>query len=303
MAKEWDKFQSDYKKLAPKIAEYSAANASVAKTRINTANTNCGEGKRNLADCMIAARKNGVTGDTLVDFMTDKGLADDYQALKAANNMLADELLKMEAFSKEAALVVADLTKLDAAVTKDLKGRKDKSKSKKDIEALQGKIAEDLKSVKDAAGKWAAVEPMKKNLPGKFPDTVAKILKQAPDAQENRHDAEMLPMLLVDRNLKSNVSKALTLAKKISDNIAEARDLAADDMVGAAKKIRGSSENFKKLAETNAPYQKLKASSNQDIVISLDKDKIEKAINDIEKAYKLGETKVRGAANTLKKAG
>ena len=303
MAKEWDKFQSDHKKLAPNIAEYSAANASVAKTRINTANTNCGEGERHLADCMVAARKNGVTGDTLVDFMKDKEFADDYKALKSANNMLAEELLKMEAFSKEAALVVADLTKLDAAITKDLKGRKDKSESKKDIESLQGKIAEDLKSVKDAAGKWAAVEPMKKNLPGKFTDIVAKILKQAPDKQENRHDAEMLPMLLVDRNLKSNVSKALTLAKKISDDVAEALDMAADDMVGAARKIKVSSRHLKKLAEINAPYQKLKASSKHDIVISLDKDKIEKAINDIEKAYKLGETKVRGAATTLKKAG
>lgn len=303
MAKEWDKFQSDYKKLAPKITEYSAANASVAKTRINTANTNCGEGERNLSDAMVGARKNGVTGDTLVDFMKDKGFADDYKALKSANNMLAEELQTMEAFSKEAATVVAELVKLDAAITKDLKGRKDKSESKKDIEALQGKIAEDLKSVKDAAGKWAAVEPLKKNLPGKFPDTVARILKQAPDVQAKRQEAEMLPMLLVDRNLKSNVSKAAALAKKIMDDTSAAIDLAADDMAGAAKLIKASSEDLKKLSELNASYQKLLSTNKQDIAISLDKDKIEKAIKDIAKAYTIGETKLRGAATTLKKAG
>ena len=136
MAKEWDKFSSDYKKLAPKIEKYSAENASTAKTRINSANTNCGEGERNLADCMVTARKNGVTGDTLVDFMKDKTFAEGYKLLQAATNMMAEELLTMQAFSKEAGEVLADVTKLDAAITKDLKGRKDKSESKKDIEGL-----------------------------------------------------------------------------------------------------------------------------------------------------------------------
>ncbi|MBC7477159.1 MAG: hypothetical protein H7317_03580 [Pseudorhodobacter sp.] len=303
MAKEWDKFQSDYKKLAPRIEKYSAANASTAKTRINSANTNCGEGERFLADCMIVARKNGVTGTTLVDFVKDKTFADGYKQLKTATNMMAEELLALQEFSKEAALVLAEVTKLEAAVAKDLKGRKDKSESKKDIEALQEKLAVDAKSLKEAAGKSDAVEPLKKNLPAKFPDTVAKILKQAPDAQEKRQDAEMLPMLLVDRNLKSNLSKALNLGKTITAEIQQALDDAADDMVKAAGRIKTAAVQLKALGDLNTDYQKLKTANKRDIEISKDKDKIETAIDAIEKTYKTAESKVRGAATTLKKAG
>lgn len=303
MAKEWDKFQSDYKKLLPQIKKYSVEEASAAKTRVNSANTNCGEGERNLAASMVKARKNGVTGTALPDFIEDKGFAEAYKLMKSAFNMLAEELIAIEAFSKAAAVVQTDVTKLDTAITKDLKGRKDSSASKKEIEGLQEQIATDLKALKEAAGKYDGVEPMKKNLPGNFPKSVAAVLKQAPEAQETKEETETLPMLLVDRNLKSNVSKALKIAKTIGDEIKEALELAATDMGGAATKIKAAAGELKTLSELVKQYQKLKTDYKQDIAVSKDKGKIETAIDTIEKAYTVSESRVRGAATTMKKAG
>ena len=230
MSKEWDKFESDYKKLQPQIKKYSTDEASAARTRVNTANANCTEAEVYLAGTMVKARKNGVTGDTLPDFIADKGFVEAYKLMKISFNALAEELVAIETFSKAAAAVQADVVKLDAAITKDLKGRKDTSATKKDIETMQGKIAVDLKALKEAAGKYDGVEPFKKTRPGNFPKSVAAVLKQAPDEQEKKEESETLPMLLVDRNLKSNVAKAMTSAKSIAEGIKDALELAATDI-------------------------------------------------------------------------
>ena len=160
-----------------------------------------------------------------------------------------------------------------------------------------------MKSLKEAAGKYDAVEPMKKNVPTNFPKTVANILKQAPEAQEKKREATLLPQLLVDRNLKTNLSKALTLGKAIAEETSAAIDEAASDMVKAATMIKGAAVKLKTLSDLNTDYQKLKTANKQDIAVSKDKDKIETAIDAIEKTYKTSESKVRGAATTLKKAG
>ena len=257
MSKEWEKFQSEYKKLQPKIAKYSKDEASAARNRVNSANTNAGEGERHLADSMVTARKNGVTGDTLQDFMKDKGFAEAYTLLKTSLNDMAKELVAMESFSKEAMVVHGEVTKLDAAITKDLKDRKDKSATKKDIEGLQAKLAEDLKTLKEAGGKWALVEPLKRNRPANFTKTVATILKQAPEVQAARQEAVMLPQLLVDRKIKHNLSRAVTLAKSIADDCGKAIEVAGDDMKAALSLVKGAGEALKELTGLNGEYQKL----------------------------------------------
>src|SRR5690606_23428246 len=98
-----------------------------------------------------------------------------------------------------AAKAAGELTKLKAEIDKDLKSRKDKSESKSDIEKLKAKVEADLKDMRDAAAVYGRMDARAKNYCNDYEKHIARILKQAPEAQKAQRDSTMLPQMLVDR--------------------------------------------------------------------------------------------------------
>ena len=60
--KNWDKFQADYRRLAPCIPKYACSEAATDGKRLGIAQANCWQGEQNLAESMVTARKNGGKG-------------------------------------------------------------------------------------------------------------------------------------------------------------------------------------------------------------------------------------------------
>src|SRR5690348_6070584 len=137
MAKEWEKFDAEYKKIKAKYSKHTKDEASTTAQRLRLANANCSEGESNLKSSLVAARREGVTGSTFADFMKNARFKEAVALLNKAAGALEGEVKRCDEFSQQAEAAVGELNALKAKIEKDLKGRKDSSESKKDIEALQ----------------------------------------------------------------------------------------------------------------------------------------------------------------------
>lgn len=304
MAKEWEKFQSEYKKLQPDIKKHSMENASATSKRVQTASANCGQGEANLAEAMVIARKDGVKGTGLADLVKDKAFKDALGLLDKATSMLTEQIRAFEAFSTKAGEVGAQVAKLQVAIEKDLKGRKDKSESKKDIEALLDQTKEDQKELKKSADYYAQrVNKANLGYAANFQKTVAAILKQAPDVQDKARDATLLPQLFVDRNLKKNTTLALVLAKQVHEACDAAVEGAQVNLAAAAGPLKTAQAALIKLKKLADEYADAIKKFPDAISNSKDKAKIEKMTDSIAKALDGAAREFKGVATTIKKAG
>ncbi|MEO8243136.1 MAG: hypothetical protein ABI832_12575 [bacterium] len=304
MAKEWGKFQSDYKKISPSIQKYAFDAAAAYSKRMGIAHTACFQGEQNLSESMVTARKNGVTGTGLNDFIKDKDFKQAIGLLDTQVSMLTEATRDFEAFCKAAAKTADDVGKLHDAIAKDLKSRKDKSVSKKDIEALlQTTLDNQADLIKSSKYYEQRVNKGILGYAGNFQKTVARILKEAPAAQEKSKASTELPMLFVDRNIKKNFSAAVTAGKKVAALCDSALEKAQDDLKAAASDLKAAAAAFKPLKALQEGYDMAMKTQGAALDISKDKAAILKMVAAIEKAHATAERTLRGTATTIKKAG
>ncbi|MEO6300347.1 MAG: hypothetical protein ABIV25_01225 [Paracoccaceae bacterium] len=303
MAKEWEKFQKDYAKLASSIKTYSFIEAQAYSKRLSTAWATCSQGEENLADSMVTARKNGVAGTGLADFTKDKSFKEALGLLDKATSMLTEEIRAFENFCLKAGDAVVEVAKLTNAIEKDLKGRKDKSESKKEIEGLLVKADADRKDMLKASKYYTEkVTPAALGYAKNFQKTVGKVLAQAPADQDKRKDATELPQLFVDRNLNKNFKHAVSVEKQIRELCNAAIEKAADDMKAAAGILKTAAPLLMELKSLRDSYTKAAKDHSSALDVSKDKAKIEKMVDVIIKSYEKAEPVFRGTATTMKKA-
>ena len=305
MSKELKKFEGEFKKIKPKLKTHNKDTAARLKKLTYSIWLDCtSQGEEYLAESMVPAFKAGVKGTNLADFMKVKEFKEAYNTLKTAANNLAIEVNKAAAMQKEALGLLAATNKLDADITKDLKKRKDKSKSKTDIENMQ-------KEVKAAATEFTAAGkahdnllPGAKQYPGSFTKKVQKVLKTPPAKAQSMLDATVLPQLLQDRNLTSNRNKVKKALEIVNSKCDDAMKAAETDLKSAGAPLKAAAAAFKALKEIHDQYVRAKNDNRvkKQINDSKDKASILKAIGFFEKAYVAAERKFRGTSTTIKKA-
>lgn len=305
LAKEWDKFQADYKKLKTTYKDVTKDEQSAAAQRFRLANANTSEGEANLRSAITKARRDGVTGNDFAAFVKNKDFKEAVQLLNVAAKELDEQIAGLDKLAATAGEAADKFATLHAAIEKDLKGRKDSSESKKDIiklkETIEGDFQE-LKAIETNAPK--PVLPIWRNYGSNFQKTVEKILKEDPDAAASQTDGNELPTKLVDRVLNSNLQKCRGAAKDIKALCDAAFDLAGNgDKAGALTNIKQAAERRKEVTPIVADYQKIARQYPQDIEISKDKKKIEAAIAEMVELDATTERTIRGLATTLQKAG
>jgi hypothetical protein len=302
MAKEWDKFQADYKKLKPSIEKYSASEASAVLKRVTIAKAALPQGERNLSESMVTARKNGVTGKGLPDFMKDKSFSEAKKLLDVAVGMMVETLKEIDTFAAAATGVADEVADLHAKILKDLKGRKDSSESKKDIEKLRDTLY-DHHGVLAASGKInEKVIPYLRGYVGNYMKTINGILAEAPDEQEEMKESTELPQLLVDRNIKKNYSAAMALAETVQKSCDEAIEQAQVDLKAALPHIKAAQVALVKLKKIADDYEDVVNKFKDNLEVSKDKSKIEKMIAAIDKALVTSARTFKGVSTTIKKA-
>jgi len=304
MAKEWDKFQSTYKKIEPKLKIYTEANGAKKSAIFSNAYSNCSVGENNITDSMVTAREKGVTGTELKDFMKDKGFQEAMKLYTLAVNEMDAAQKDYGTFCTEARGVADEVALLHAAIEKDLKGRKDKSESKKDIEGLRDQLAKDWKLL-DAVAKRNTknTSPAKEKYVENYKKTIDELLKEAPEEQQRKKDEAELPQLLVDRNIKSNFSKAIAMVKRIDEHCAAALEASEEDLKAAAPHLKLAVGELSPLKKMNDLYEDVVKRFDADIQNSKDEAKIRKMIGAITKGFADSDRKIRGIATTIKKAG
>ena len=112
-----------------------------------------------------------------------------------------------------------------------------------------------------------------------------------------------LPQLFVDRNIKSNFTKAVAGAKRVEKACTSAIEAAVGGIEKALPFLKTAKTELEKVKEVNDQYLTAVGKFGKTLDVSKDKDKIEKMIAAIAKAYETAERKFRGAATTIKKAG
>ena len=304
MSKEFDKFQSDYKKIAPKLTSYTKAAADKLFAKISsTYTTTILAGERHLAESTAVARGQGVVGDKIQDFMKNKAFADALKAYDVSVGFVKEAQDAMNKFSLEAREVCNSLATLQKAIEKDLKSRKDSSATKTDIEKLKKQIEGDFQGCEYAADRAGKVPLVQANYVANFQKNVDKILKAAPETQQEKLDDTMLPQLLVDRNIKKATTHSLSLTKKIAELCDSAIDQAATDVKLAAPLLKEAAGLLIEVKKTSETYAKALEHSKKQLEKSTEKDKIYKSVETIGKAYEASERRIRGTATTIKKAG
>ena len=304
MAKEWDKFQATYKKLEPKLKIFDETNADKKSQVFRLAYANCSAGENNISDSMVTARENGVTGTELKDFLKDKGFLEAIKLHNVAVRDMDTGQKDYKAFCTEARPFADEIAALHKDIEKDLKGRKDKSESKKDIEGLRDQLADDWKAVDTVAKRYASgMSPAKENYVANYQKTINALLKQAPEDQANQKDDTELPQLLVDRNIKANFGKAVGMVKRIDDHCDTALQESGTDVKLAAPHLKLAVVELGTLKKIKDSYDEVVGKYDADIKNSKDEAKIRKMIAAILNGYADSERKIRGLAATIKKAG
>lgn len=303
MAKEWAKFDAEYKKLKPQLQKYKKDRASAVWQRYRIALSNCEEGESNLKESLVDARKEGVTGSSLADFMKSKSFAEAKKLLDKARDDFADEVQALDDFTSGAAELAEKIGKLNVAINKDLKSRRDKSESKKDIEALRDQTSDDYQELTKSAAYKDKPNKYQQTYLTNYDKMVKQAIKIAPEEAKQRKTDTELPQLIVDRKLKSNLNKAVAMKKKIDEACDAAFMAASDDLKAAAPHLKIAQAQFKELKELDEDYEAVAKRYKVDIEVSKDKAKIEKAMQLIAKAHEDAARKLRGTVTTLKKAG
>ncbi len=304
MSKEFEKFKATFKTLEPDARMYSAEKVgNEAKAYSLRAGDISVSGEGHLSDSMVVARKNGVTGKALADFMKDAGFKDAMAVYRKAMAGLAKMQADLLDSCKGAATALAQFEKLGTAMAKDLKARSGKSESKKEIEALQTEVAAIVKDLKKAAGAFAALPQLRREYPDKIDANIERILKKAPEAQAISRENTVLPQLMVDRNMTMAKKKALAHLKRINDGCAHALDLAAaDNAKGAQAALKDAATELEALKKIDDEFRTVISRYKGDIAVAKNKAAILKTAADVAKAHDLAESKLRGAATTIKKA-
>ena len=304
MAKEWDKFQATYKKLEPKLKIFDETNADKKSQVFRLAYANCSAGENNISDSMVTAREKGVTGTELKDFLKDKGFQEAINLHNVAVRDMDTGQKDYKTFCTEARTFADEIAALHKDIEKDLKGRKDKSESKKDIEGLRDQLADDWKAVDTVAKRYASgMSPAKENYVANYQKTINALLKKAPEDQANQKDDTELPQLLVDRNIKANFGKAVGMVKRIDDHCATALEESGTDVKLAAPHLKLAVGELGELKKIKDSYDEVVAKYDTDIKNSKDEAQIRKMIAAILTGYADSERKIRGLAATIKKAG
>jgi len=306
MSKELKKFESEFKKIKPKLKTLNASAASALKKRISILHGDAsGQGEEVLKESLVAAYAAGVKGTNLTDFMKVKEFKEAYNIYKTATNNLAVEVNKAVAMQKDATAAHAAAAKLEAAIAKDLKSRKDKSKTKSDIESMHDEVKKAMKDFAEAAKVHDSLTPAAKGYVAQFPKKVQAVLKTPPKEAQAALDATILPQLLQDRLLVGNRNKAKKYLGIINSKCDEAMKAAGDNLKAAAAPLKVALAGLKELKAINDKYVKATNDNRvkNQIKDSKDKASIEKSIDFILKAYVAGERKFRGTSTTIKKAG
>lgn len=302
MSKEFEKFEKDYKKLQPKLKKYTNTEAGKISKRIKNASSTSGQGEINLIECCATARENGVTGNNLKDFMADKSFQEGLKLYDRAFGMFQEECKNAEKFCKEADDAYDDLARLYQAMEKDLKKRKDKSASKKDIEELKTKLEKAAPTLKAVSQFYGKMPPAYHPTAADFQKTVNNIIKKAPAEQAKQKADTVLPQQLHDRVINKNHNICVKAAKDASALVDAAMKKAETDLKAATPALKKASELVKLLKTHNDTYGKIKRDYADALKNSKDAAKIHKMIDVIAKAYAATERKVRGAVTTIRKA-
>lgn len=302
MAKEWDKFQAEYKKFQPGIKTYTPAEASKLKKRVSIALSNAWEGEDYFRESLAKARENGVSSEKLADFQKDKDFKDGLSAWKKASDLHKAEVDAMIAFCDAAGALHSNMARLLDSIDKDLKKRGKSSESKKDIEGLRDNLAKEVKEVGKASQYLGQLNPAQKLYSANFKKAFDRILKEKPDSHAGKKDATELPQLLVDRNRKRSAAQVAQLSKAISARCDSAIDKAAEDLKSAVTDLKAAAASIKDLKKINDSYQAVKKKFPDAIEESKDKKAILDLIKKFDSIYVASERKLRGTTVTIKKA-
>jgi len=305
VAKEWAKFDAEYKKIKTTYAKHTKDEAGTTSQRMRLASANCSEGEANLKSSTVAARREGVTGSTSADFMKNAKFKEAVLLLTKAAGTLDDEVKRVDTFSKDAETAVGELNSLKTKIEKDLKGRRDSSESKKDIEALQDQIEKDLKDFGGYA-KLAKekVLPYYRSYTANLQKTINKILAEAPEAQAREVEGNEAPQKFTDRVLNKYLQQCVIGLRNVQAACEKAIELAAEGKnADAAGQLKQAAATRKEINEIATEYAKLAKDHSDAVNNSKDKSKIVDAIAKMAKADEAAERAVRGVTTTLRKAG
>jgi len=302
MAKEWDKFQADYKKLQPRIKKYTQSEADKMFSRIKKSLANAWAGEDYFRESMAKARENGVTGKKYADFAKDKDFKDGLSTWAKSAEMHQDEVKLMNVHCDGANSTHKDMAGLLGVIEKDLKKRAKSSSSKKDIEKLRDTLDGETKAMKKVKETIGKLNPAQMFYGINFSKTVDKIMKEGADSQAKAKDDTELPQMLADRVLKGNLNKVAKLTKNIATLCVSAMGKAETDLKQAIGDLKSAGPQFKALKKITDTYEKVQKKYPALIKDSKDRKKILADLTLMAKAYQASERKLRGAATTIKMA-
>ena len=305
MAKEWAKFESEYKKSSTQYSKITADQGNATSKRLTIACTATTEGENNLRDALVDARKAGVTANTFGEFSKDRGFQEAAKLLSKAANEVEERIKDIHAFGAEASRAAATMAALRNSIEKDLAKRKDSSESKKDIQALLDKVSTDEKNyAKLAKLPDERIKPYYKTYASNLTKTITKLIQEAPEAQAKAKRDMEAPEKLRDRVLNSWFQKCVAAHKQVvtasGDALGKAEKGDKSGVQAALKTAADARKTVKAIADDYADVVK---NYKEDVDISKDKAKILAAVAKMAQMDQDAERRVRGVLTTIKKAG
>ena len=211
MQKEWEKFQTEFKKLQPKLKSVKLAEGEKIKKQLVADLKTAWDMEDIVRDAIAKAKENGVTGSKLADLMKDAEFSKAVGNWKKATAAHKSQIKALSDFCGEAAKWRDDLKKKADPVIKDVKKSKAPPAAKKDINKTLDAAQAELDLLEKAVGLYGTLKMPELFYAAKEDKTLEAIVKKV----AKKASAKELPKILDDAVSKKNLKLVSKMEEKI----------------------------------------------------------------------------------------
>ncbi|WP_109464682.1 hypothetical protein [Albibacillus kandeliae] len=282
MSKVWEKFQTDFKKMQPKLKAIKVSEGEKLRKQILTDLKKAWDLEDALREAVEAAKTNGVTGSKLADFMKD---GDFSKAMTAWKKALADHkgsIAKLKEFHAKARDQYDELKHDCDAVIKDVKKAKQPPANKKEIDTTIKSAEKELSELEKALSVYGKLKAPELFYGAQEDRTAEVILKK--EAKKSGGGGE-LPKVLDDKVSKKNLKLAENIDNKIAELCKSAEDQAKTDPRKSKAAMKLAEKELAKLKKLHDSYAEAAKKQAKEIAAAPNKKELEKVIKAIGDHY------------------
>lgn len=297
MAKEWDDFQKNFKKIQQSTKSLKPSEGEKLKKQLIADLNKAWDEETLVRKAIKKAQQNGAKADKLSSLLKDPDFSNAYKSWVKATTAHKDQVKSLKSYSDAAKKHYDDLNKQYGAVAKSVKQSKEPEAAKKNIKATMKDAQDHMKMLEQINAIYGTLKMPELFYASKEEKTMEVIIKK----EAGKGAPAALPKILEDAGRKKGEKNAKALHKSAMNAFEEAIKDSKINVDFARTDMDKGEAMLVSLSKLNDDFQSAQKKQLKEIDKSPNKKDIEDTIKSIN-AFKLEVEKIKKKATAAVKA-